>query len=386
MCRQEAGLTLSLPPTLHYPSSSGACELTLDAPECGFDTPASVEPLTFTIKDDVPVRVGFGGCGKRVNGEKKTRSKENTHTKKRLQHGDRVESAPRPGPGRPPPAARRGGAPPRPVARRAGRWRVRGAGSRQARQRGRHSGEWAAGEGASVLCGGVGRRERRGGGAAGGGHTLPAKTRNFAARAETSPYPFDPQPLPPQTVQNLIERCLQLYMSQREAVFTLQARARVDPSFTALVWAKLEAQNAPFFRAYYTRLKLKDQIVLFNHLLEQQVAVAAARVGGGGEWPGGGDGGALGNGDGGDRGDGLAAPPPPPPAGFGGGGLPRPPSTASLGELDLAVELAAAAAARGGGGGGGGAGSGAATPQGLPRNFSLSDLAFDVGGDGDSVT
>lgn len=36
---------------------------------------------------------------------------------------------------------------------------------------------------------------------------------------------------------------------------------------------KLEEQNPDFFRAYYTRLKLKDQILLFNHLLDQQVAV-----------------------------------------------------------------------------------------------------------------
>lgn len=120
-----------------------------------------------------------------------------------------------------------------------------------------------------------------------------------------------------QLVQNLIERCLQLYMSQREVVFTLNQQAKIEPGFTLLVWQKLEEQNPDFFRAYYTRqaacimlsnrvirapalfeldvhktaspdtlqasrlkpngsscwlrLKLKDQIVLFNHLLEQQV-------------------------------------------------------------------------------------------------------------------
>ena len=36
---------------------------------------------------------------------------------------------------------------------------------------------------------------------------------------------------------------------------------------------KLEEQNPQFFQAYYTRLKLKDQIVLFNHLLDQQVSI-----------------------------------------------------------------------------------------------------------------
>ncbi|PWA58816.1 hypothetical protein CTI12_AA396480 [Artemisia annua] len=71
-------------------------------------------------------------------------------------------------------------------------------------------------------------------------------------------------------VQNLIERCLQLYMNKDEVVKTLLNRARIDPGFTALVWQKLEEENADFFRAYYIRLKLKKQIILFNHLLEHQ--------------------------------------------------------------------------------------------------------------------
>ncbi|XP_038682152.1 uncharacterized protein LOC119982716 isoform X2 [Tripterygium wilfordii] len=71
-------------------------------------------------------------------------------------------------------------------------------------------------------------------------------------------------------VQNLIERCLQLYMNRDEVVKTLLTRARIDPGFTTLVWQKLEEENADFFQAYYIRLKLKKQILLFNHLLEHQ--------------------------------------------------------------------------------------------------------------------
>ncbi|XP_019429116.1 PREDICTED: uncharacterized protein LOC109336754 isoform X2 [Lupinus angustifolius] len=71
-------------------------------------------------------------------------------------------------------------------------------------------------------------------------------------------------------VQNLIERCLQLYMNKDEVVKTLLTRAKIDPGFTTLVWQKLEEENANFFRAYYIRLKLKKQILLFNHLLEHQ--------------------------------------------------------------------------------------------------------------------
>ncbi|KAG0463951.1 hypothetical protein HPP92_019595 [Vanilla planifolia] len=71
-------------------------------------------------------------------------------------------------------------------------------------------------------------------------------------------------------VQNLIERCLQLYMNRGEVVRTLSSRARIEPGFTTLVWQKLEEENSEFFRAYYIRLKLKKQIIMFNHLLEHQ--------------------------------------------------------------------------------------------------------------------
>ncbi|XP_051145648.1 uncharacterized protein LOC127261364 isoform X2 [Andrographis paniculata] len=74
-------------------------------------------------------------------------------------------------------------------------------------------------------------------------------------------------------VQNLIERCLQLYMNKDEIVENLQSRVGIDRGFTKLVWQKLEEENADFFRAYYTRLKLKKQIVIFNHLLEHQSRV-----------------------------------------------------------------------------------------------------------------
>eukprot|EP00890_Picochlorum_soloecismus_P006666 jgi/Picsp_1/824/NSC_04313-R1_protein len=76
-----------------------------------------------------------------------------------------------------------------------------------------------------------------------------------------------------QMVQNLIERCLQLYLTQEEVVSVLREQAAIDAEFTQLIWSKLEEQNPDFFRCYYTRLKLKAQIVMFNHLLEQQVAV-----------------------------------------------------------------------------------------------------------------
>lgn len=74
-----------------------------------------------------------------------------------------------------------------------------------------------------------------------------------------------------QLVQNLIERCLQLYMNEKEVVETLLVQAKIEPDFTELVWQKLEEENQEFFQAYYLRLRVKHQIIEFNKLLEQQV-------------------------------------------------------------------------------------------------------------------
>ncbi|XP_050245424.1 uncharacterized protein LOC126693479 [Quercus robur] len=74
-----------------------------------------------------------------------------------------------------------------------------------------------------------------------------------------------------QVVENLIEQCLQLYMSQKEVVETLLDQAKIEPGFTELVWQKLEEENQEFFRAYYLRLMVKQQINEFNRLLDLQV-------------------------------------------------------------------------------------------------------------------
>ncbi|GAX85943.1 hypothetical protein CEUSTIGMA_g13359.t1 [Chlamydomonas eustigma] len=76
-----------------------------------------------------------------------------------------------------------------------------------------------------------------------------------------------------QQVQNLIERCMQQYLPQAQVVSILQQQAKIEPSFSNLVWQKLEEQNPEFFRMYSMRLKLKEQIVMFNYLLEQQATM-----------------------------------------------------------------------------------------------------------------
>ncbi|KAL8139181.1 hypothetical protein V2J09_005182 [Rumex salicifolius] len=71
-------------------------------------------------------------------------------------------------------------------------------------------------------------------------------------------------------VQSLIEQCMHTYMSRREVVQTLQNRDSIDPWFTTLVWQELEKQNAEYFKAYCTGMKIIELINKFNSLLKKQ--------------------------------------------------------------------------------------------------------------------
>ncbi|WMV06765.1 hypothetical protein MTR67_000150 [Solanum verrucosum] len=74
-----------------------------------------------------------------------------------------------------------------------------------------------------------------------------------------------------QMVQNRIEYCLRQYMSRKEVVNTLFIQDNIEPTFTELVWQKLEEENQEFFQAYYLKLMVKEQIIEFNRLLSEQV-------------------------------------------------------------------------------------------------------------------
>ncbi|KAG2393696.1 hypothetical protein C9374_007227 [Naegleria lovaniensis] len=72
-------------------------------------------------------------------------------------------------------------------------------------------------------------------------------------------------------VQQLIEQCLKLYLSKTETMEFLCSRYdHIDPAFINLMWFKLEQQNPEFFKAYNTRLQIKDQITQFNQLVKDQ--------------------------------------------------------------------------------------------------------------------
>lgn len=80
-------------------------------------------------------------------------------------------------------------------------------------------------------------------------------------------------------VQNLIERCLQQHLSKNEIVNTLKTQAKIDQSFTAVVWQKLEEQNPAFFKAYALQLQVKEQLTAFNYLVSQQKEMMAKASG-----------------------------------------------------------------------------------------------------------
>ncbi|KAL3616367.1 hypothetical protein CASFOL_039757 [Castilleja foliolosa] len=74
-----------------------------------------------------------------------------------------------------------------------------------------------------------------------------------------------------QLVQNRIEQCLQHYMNKKEVMNTLIVRDNIEPCITELVWQRLEEENHEFFKAYYLKVLVKDQIMEFNRLLSEQV-------------------------------------------------------------------------------------------------------------------
>ncbi|XP_047967906.1 uncharacterized protein LOC125211974 [Salvia hispanica] len=73
-----------------------------------------------------------------------------------------------------------------------------------------------------------------------------------------------------QLVQNRIEQCLQHYMNKKEVVNALSVQGNIEPCVTELVWQRLEDKNQEFFKAYYLKLLVKEQILEFNRLLSEQ--------------------------------------------------------------------------------------------------------------------
>ncbi|PON50115.1 hypothetical protein PanWU01x14_225570 [Parasponia andersonii] len=71
-------------------------------------------------------------------------------------------------------------------------------------------------------------------------------------------------------VQDLIERSIQEYLTKDQVVERLLECAKIEPTLTTGVWEMMEEENRDFFRAYYARLLLIQQIKDLNKLLEKQ--------------------------------------------------------------------------------------------------------------------
>eukprot|EP01122_Echinamoeba_exundans_P014792 TRINITY_DN6776_c0_g1_i1.p1 TRINITY_DN6776_c0_g1~~TRINITY_DN6776_c0_g1_i1.p1 ORF type:complete len:372 (+),score=63.20 TRINITY_DN6776_c0_g1_i1:123-1238(+) len=87
------------------------------------------------------------------------------------------------------------------------------------------------------------------------------------------PGSHQPPPISPDQinlVQGLIEKCIQNYMSRTETIQTLQMQAQLDPRLIDSVWRRLESENPDFFDYYRIRLKIKEQIRVFNTLVQMQ--------------------------------------------------------------------------------------------------------------------
>ncbi|KAL7116293.1 hypothetical protein ACP275_04G233700 [Erythranthe tilingii] len=78
-------------------------------------------------------------------------------------------------------------------------------------------------------------------------------------------------------VHYYIEECISRYMTKNETVDAVSTGININPDFIKIVWEKLEMDNQDFFRAYHTRLVLRDQITEFNRLLSQQVQLMNGR-------------------------------------------------------------------------------------------------------------
>lgn len=64
-------------------------------------------------------------------------------------------------------------------------------------------------------------------------------------------------------VQNLIERCLQLYMNQKEVVETLLDQAKIEPGFTELGNGNF-CSLAFFFHFYFTPPSLGHRLLMYS--------------------------------------------------------------------------------------------------------------------------
>lgn len=63
-----------------------------------------------------------------------------------------------------------------------------------------------------------------------------------------------------QQVHLLVETSISHLLTQDETVALLEKDAKIQPSFTRIVWNRLEEQNPEFFQSYHHALQRKMQV------------------------------------------------------------------------------------------------------------------------------
>ncbi|CAH8265544.1 unnamed protein product [Arabidopsis lyrata] len=75
------------------------------------------------------------------------------------------------------------------------------------------------------------------------------------------------------TIKNIIETCIQKYMSLEETVTYLQDNHKISHHLTKPIWEQLQKESPEFFNKYHLKRELACHITMYNSLLRKQVSL-----------------------------------------------------------------------------------------------------------------
>ncbi|XP_020877168.1 uncharacterized protein LOC9310688 [Arabidopsis lyrata subsp. lyrata] len=74
-------------------------------------------------------------------------------------------------------------------------------------------------------------------------------------------------------IKNIIETCIQKYMSLEETVTYMEDNHKISHHLTKPIWEQLQKESPEFFNKYHLKRELARQITMFNSLLGKQVSL-----------------------------------------------------------------------------------------------------------------
>ncbi|CAL9236448.1 unnamed protein product [Arabidopsis halleri] len=75
------------------------------------------------------------------------------------------------------------------------------------------------------------------------------------------------------TIKNIIETCIQKYMSLEETVTYLHDNHKINHHLTKPIWDHLQKESPEFFNKYHLKRELARHITMYNSLLGKQVSL-----------------------------------------------------------------------------------------------------------------